>query len=80
MNTRKPDYLKDGLLAFLQHGPKNLDECVVESGKVLKRMGFKTSYSSDDFRMRVFEKLHQLAASGYVTKDRSVKPPVFLAN
>lgn len=80
MNTRKPDYLKEGLLEFLQEGPKNLDECVEESGKVLKRAGFKGSSQTDDFRMRVFEKLHDLKAVGRVSKDRSVKPPLFVAN
>jgi len=79
LNTRQPDYLREGLLEFLQKGPKNLDECVVEGGKVMKRMGFKGSSRSDDFRIRVFEKLHQLKAVGYVTKDRSVKPPLFAA-
>ena len=79
MNTRKPDYLKEGLLEFLQEGPKNLDECVIEGGKVLKRNGFKGSSQSDDFRMRVYEKLHQLKAVGHVTTDRSVKPPLFMA-
>ncbi len=79
LNAKKPDYLKEGLLEFLQKGPKNLDECVVEGGKVLKRQGFKGSSQSDDFRMRVFEKLHQLKAVGFVTTDRSVKPPLFAA-
>ncbi len=79
MNTRKPDYLKEGLLKFVQNGPKNLDECVVEGGDILKREGFKGSSQSDDFRMRVYEKLHQLKAVGYVTTDRSVKPPLFEA-
>jgi hypothetical protein len=80
LNTRKPDYLKEGLLEFLQKGPKNLDECVEESAKVMKRAGFKGSSQSDDFRMRVFEKLHQLKAIGHVNTDRSVKPPLFVAN
>jgi hypothetical protein len=80
LNTRKPDYLKEGLMEFLQGGPRNLDECIVEGGNVLKRNGFKGSSHSDDFRMRVFEKLHQLVAIGYLTKDRSVKPPIFSAN
>ena len=77
LNTRKPDHLKEGLLEFLHKGPKNLDECVIEGGEVLRRMGYKGPSNSDDFRMRVFEKLHQLKAIGYVSKDRSVKPPVF---
>ena len=71
--------MKEGLLEFLQGGPKNLDECVIEGGNVLKRMGFKGSSQTDDFRMRVFEKLHQLKGVGYVTKDRSVKPALFSA-
>lgn len=77
---KKPDYLKDGLLEFLKGGPRNLDECVEEGAKVLQRNGYKGSFQSDDFRLRVFEKLSQLTAVGYLTKDRSVKPPVFQAN
>lgn len=80
MNTRKPDYLKEGLLEFLQTGPKTLDECVIESGKLLQKNGFKGSPTSDEFRMRVFDKLHQLKAVGHVNKDRSVKPHLFAAN
>ena len=72
--------MKEGLLKFLTKGPKNLDECIEEGGKVMKKAGFKGSHLSDDFRMRVFEKLHQLKAIGKVSKDRSVKPPVFVAN
>ncbi len=73
--------MKEGLLEFLQKGgPRNLDECVEEGGKVLKRNGFKGSARTDDFRMRVFEKLSQLAAVGQIKKDRSVKPTVFLAS
>ena len=79
MKTRKPDYLKDGLLEFLQQGPKTLDECVVEGGNLMKGMGFKGSSKSDEFRMRVFEKLYQLKALGFVTTDRSVKPSLFAA-
>lgn len=79
LNAKKPDYLKEGLLKFLQQGPKDLDQCVLEGGKLMKSMGFKGSPTSDDFRMRVFEKLHQLKAVGYVTTDRSVKPPLFAA-
>lgn len=79
MRTNKPDYLKEGLLVFLQQGPKNLDECVVEGGILMKQQGFKGSPTSDDFRMRVYEKLHQLKALGFVTTDRSVKPPLFEA-
>ena len=45
----------------------------------MKRMGFKGSPTSDDFRMRVYEKLHQLKAVGFVTTDRSAKPPLFSA-
>lgn len=45
----------------------------------MKGMGFKGSPTSDDFRMRVYEKLHQLQAVGFVTTDRSVKPPLFSA-
>jgi hypothetical protein len=71
--------LKEGLLEFLQDGPKNLDECVIEGGNVMRREGFKGSSQSDDFRMRVYEKLHQLKAVGYVNKDRSVKPALFAA-
>ena len=78
--NKKPDYLKEGLLEFLKDGPRNLDECVIECAKVLKEKGFKGSIESDDFRLRVFEKLSQLTAVGYLTKDRSVKPPVFTAN
>jgi len=71
--------LKEGLLEFVRQGPKSLDECVVEGGELMKRMGFKGSPTSDDFRMRVYEKLHQLKAVGFVTTDRSVKPPLFSA-
>jgi hypothetical protein len=46
---------------------------------MMKQMGIKTSPSSDEFRLRVFEKLHQLKAIGHVNKDRSVKPAVFIA-
>lgn len=67
-------------MEFLKEGPKNLDECVEEGGKVVKKAGFKGSSLSDDFRMRVFEKLHQLKAVGFVTKDRSVKPHLFTAS
>ena len=79
MRAKKTDYLKENLLEFLKQGPKNLDECVVEGGNALKRMGIKTSSSSDEFRMRIFEKLHQLKAIGHVDKDRSVKPALFMA-
>jgi hypothetical protein len=79
LRAKKTDYLKENLLEFLKQGPKNLDQCVEEGGNMLKRMGIKTSSSSDEFRMRVFEKLHQLKAIGYVNKDRTVKPAVFSA-
>lgn len=79
LKTNKPDYLKESLLEFLQNEPKNLDQCIEEGGNMLKKMGVKTSPTSDEFRLRVFEKLHQLKAMGRVTKDRSVKPAVFLA-
>ena len=79
MTTRKPDYLKEGLLEFIRQGPTSLDECVVEGGALMKRNGFKGSSTSDDVRMRVYEKLHQLKAVGFVTTDRSVKPPLFAA-
>ena len=79
LNTKKPDPLKDGLREFLHGGPRNLDECVEEAGRLLKRNGFKGSAQSDVFRMRVFETLHQLITIGYLTKDRSVKPALFSA-
>ena len=69
--------MREGLLEFLKKGRKSLDECVEEGGKIMKKAGFKGSALSDDFRMRVFEKLHQLKAIGKVNKDRSVKPPMF---
>lgn len=79
MNTKNADHLKDSLREFLQDGPRNLDECVEEAGRQLKRNGFKGSAKSDMFRMRVFEALHQLVTVGYLTKDRSVKPALFAA-
>jgi hypothetical protein len=66
-------------LEFLKQRPKNLDECVLEGAEILKRVGHKGTYGSDDFRIRVFDKLHQLKAFGFVTKDRSVTPHLYQA-
>jgi len=71
--------LKEGLLEFLRQGAKSLDDCVVEGIEILKRVGINSGSKSDDFRLRVFDKLHQLIESGQVTKDRSAKPPLFAA-
>ncbi len=78
--TKKPDHLKEGLLKFLQNGPKTLDECIEAGGEALRETGFKGSSRSDQFRMRVYEKLHELKACGRITKDRSVKPHLFAAS
>ena len=79
MRSRRPDHLKEGLLEFLQQGEKNLDECVIEGAEILERMGFNSASNSDSFRLRVFDKLSRLIDSGHVTRDRSVKPPLFAA-
>lgn len=79
LRTKKPDYLKNGLLEYLKKGPRNLDECVLEGAEILKRTGYKGPLGSDDFRIRVFDKLSQLKAVGFITKDRSVSPHVYRA-
>lgn len=79
LRTGRTDYLKEGLFEFLKKGPRDLDECVLEGAEILKRMGHTGAYGSDDFRVRVFEKLHQLKAIGFIEKDRSVRPHLYEA-